>query len=206
LFRTCIYSISAIAYIVIATASIAGEPKAAELEHRLLSADKIELFSLVPDYYRLEYDKALVEKHKAEGRFPAVWPQDHPKFEDMGFHGNKVLGSVVVKNATVRRQVAQQLVRSFRERNPGAECFEPHHGVRIYDKDTTADVVICFDCGRKDTYGVKNDPPGVGADVPPLLYTLFRRYDIPYEGPKPHGVEENDTAGSNSKVRRARPR
>jgi hypothetical protein len=219
-FRTRLWRLGAIASIVITSGSIAAESKHAdtanaqahdkakskpaqesELERRLLSAEKIELFSLVPEFYQLEYQKAVVEQHKAEGRFPVVWPKDHPKFEEMGFHGHKVLGSVVVKNPTVRRQVAQQLIRSFRESSPGAECFEPHHGVRLYDKDTTADLVICFDCGRKDTYGVDNDLPGVGAHVPPLLYTLFRRYDIPYEGPRPPGMEDEETTGSRHKPR-----
>lgn len=160
-----------------------SKPTVSNLERKLLAADKLELFSLSPNYYMIQRSKAYVPGQ----------PQPAEPPVEQGFHDHKNLGSIVIRNPKARRRVAEQLVQNFHKPGSGAECFEPHHGLRIYEKGTTVDLVLCFDCGRMETFGM--DQPGdihVTYPVPPMFYTLFRDYNIPYEGPRPEKME-NET-------------
>ena len=169
-----------------------SKPGVCELERKLLDAEKLELFSLKPNYYRFERSKLTV---------PGQEPPAKPVAEE-GFHDHLILGSIVLKSPKVQRQLVQQLLKNFHEPGNIAECFEPHHGLRIYDKGTTADLVMCFDCGQMDTFGIRDSGDlHVGAKVPVLFYTLFRDFNIPYEGPRPHELEHDTGTTTSTKGR-----
>ena len=76
-----------------------------------------------------------------------------------GFHGWKVLGKTVVKDAEARKQVVSALARGVEE-NDGSkpDCFEPRHGIRAVQDGKTLDLVICFQCLQVKAYvGEKAD-------------------------------------------------
>jgi hypothetical protein len=80
------------------------------------------------------------------------------------FHGKKVLGVTVIKDAKTRKQLIETLKKGIEENArlnpPGvpkdamvlANCFEPRHGIRLTDKDKTVDLVICFHCLQIQVY------------------------------------------------------
>lgn len=166
------------------------------LERKLLDADKLELFSLSPNYYMFHRVKWPVP-----GQTPPEQPPEQPLAEQ-GFYGHKILGILTITHPKVRRQLARQLIENFHRPGATSECFDPHHGLRIYDKGTTVDLVLCYSCGRMNTYGLEysEDEISLGNGFPPLLYTLFRDDDIPYEGPKLEIADDVNTSTARQRV------
>ena|SRR5260370_6484365 len=88
----------------------------------LEKAEQFELFSLDPS----------VEGMKDKG----------------GFHGWKVLGKTVVKEAEVRKKILADLDKGISDSDGnGAKCFDPRHGIRAKRDGKIVDLVICFECG-----------------------------------------------------------
>jgi len=117
--------VGAVAVALIAGLGVAGDPKAHQLPDKakaiLDRAEQLELFSLDPELDR--------------------------KAGKDGFHGWKVLGQTVVKDAPARKQVVGSLYNGIAENTGnGAKCFDPRHGVRATVEGKTVDLVICFEC------------------------------------------------------------
>ncbi len=94
-------------------------PKAAKAA--LQEGDRVELFSLDPP--RLE------EK-----------PPDH-------FHGWRVLGKTLIKDAAVRKTLVGAFLQGVEDSDGAvAGCFNPRHGIRVAHKGRITDFVICFEC------------------------------------------------------------
>lgn len=94
-------------------------PKAAKAA--LQEGDRVELFSLDPA--RLE------EK-----------PPDH-------FHGWRVLGKTLIKDAAVRKTLVGAFLQGVEDSDGAvAGCFNPRHGIRVAHKGRITDFVICFEC------------------------------------------------------------
>jgi hypothetical protein len=66
-----------------------------------------------------------------------------------GFHGWKVLGKTIVKDAETRKKLLAVLKKGIADnKGEGAKCFEPRHGIRATYDGKSADLVICFACDR----------------------------------------------------------
>ena len=98
-----------------------------DLRAALENADQFELLSLDP--------KPSAEK-----------PRD-------GFHGYKVLGQTVVKDADARKKLVDALKKGVAEHDGRvADCFNPRHGIRVTQGGKTAELVICFECYQAHAY------------------------------------------------------
>src|SRR5207244_1035453 len=80
-------------------------------------------------------------------------PEDGER-EGEGFHGWKVLGRTVVRDAVARNKLADAFIAGNADAEvTQAKCFEPRHGIRLVAGDgTTTDFVICFTCRIVHTY------------------------------------------------------
>jgi hypothetical protein len=80
-----------------------------------------------------------------------------------GFHGWKILGKTVVKDASTRKQILTALDKGIAESDGnGAKCFDPRNGIRAKRGNKTVDLVICFECGWIYVFhGDKEDRQGV---------------------------------------------
>src|SRR5262245_48603699 len=99
--------------------------------------------NVLPEKARAMLDKA------DESEFVSVGPMGEGKggVKD-GFHGWKVLGKTVVKDAKIRKEILESLYGGIKESDGnGAKCFDPRHGIRATVDGKTVDVVICFECG-----------------------------------------------------------
>jgi hypothetical protein len=64
-----------------------------------------------------------------------------------GFRARKVLGTVVVKDPQVRKQILRSLYDGIAETDGnGSRCFDPRHGIRASVDGKAVDLVICFEC------------------------------------------------------------
>jgi hypothetical protein len=110
------------------------------------SADK-EKDNKIPDEARAILEKA--EEIELLSIDP-VRPVEKPKND---FHGWKVLGKTVVKDAEVRKKLVAALKKGVEE-NKGevAICFNPRHGIRASHDGKTADFLVCFECFHGHTY------------------------------------------------------
>ncbi len=116
-------------------------PVPAKVWEVLASADQLELLSLVPLSANERAEKAWGSKEK--------------------FHGDGVLGRVVLKDQEEREWLIENLEGGLRHSDQGAMCFFPHHGIRAKKGDQVVDVLICFSChwayiytteGKKEYY------------------------------------------------------
>jgi hypothetical protein len=95
----------------------------------------------IPDEARAILEKAeqieLLSLDPARG-------EEKPKDD---FHGFKVLGKTVVKDAEVRKKLIAAFEKGVAEnKGEAALCFNPRHGIRASHDGKTADFVICFEC------------------------------------------------------------
>jgi hypothetical protein len=107
-------------------------------------------------------DQARAILEKAEQMEPLSLHPDRPQEKPEGdFHGWKVLGETVVKDAETRKKLVAASARGVQE-NGGkvALCFNPRHGIRATHDGKTADFVICFECFHGHTYVGDNLPRG----------------------------------------------
>lgn len=67
------------------------------------------------------------------------------------FYGYQILGQVAVSpsDKTVLREALYTSVARAASR---AQCFHPHHGLRVTHNGKTADLVLCFSCGQMYVY------------------------------------------------------
>lgn len=74
-----------------------------------------------------------------------------------GFHGFRVLKTVVVTNSEASKKLISAFERAVME-NQGvmAACFNPRHGLRASKGDKHEDFVICFECLQVRAYGEAN--------------------------------------------------
>ena len=69
------------------------------------------------------------------------------------FHGYSILGQVNL-NADRRDKVLAALRDGIANGKPEEMmlCFNPHHGIRVTEKGSTIDYVICFECNQYVKY------------------------------------------------------
>lgn len=110
------------------------------------TADK-EQHNKIPDKARLILEKA--EEIELLSIDP-VRPVEKPKND---FHGWKVLGKTVVKDAEARKKLVAAFKKGIAEnKGEAALCFNPRHGIRASHDGKTADFLICFECFHGHTY------------------------------------------------------
>ena len=69
------------------------------------------------------------------------------------FHGDPVLGKVVIEDAKRREALIAALNRGLAASDGTmAKCFWPRHGLRAERNGTTVDYVICFECLQVATH------------------------------------------------------
>jgi hypothetical protein len=129
------------------------------------SADK-EKDNKIPDEARAILEKA--EQIELLSLDPAR-SEEKPKDD---FHGWKVLGKAVVKDAEVRKKLVAAFKKGVEE-NKGevADCFNPRHGIRATHDGKTADFVICFECFQSRVYvGDKKLDGFLNTDSPEAVF------------------------------------
>ena len=79
-----------------------------------------------------------------------------------GFHGWKILGKTMVKDAAVRKEIVTALDKGIAESDGnGAKCFDPRHGIRAQRDGKTVELVICFECMQVQGYLDKSEKSDV---------------------------------------------
>jgi hypothetical protein len=70
------------------------------------------------------------------------------------FHGFRVLGAAVIKDAETRKKLVLAFEAAVAE-NEGimAACFNPRHGIRVTRNKKQADFLICFECAQVQLFG-----------------------------------------------------
>lgn len=129
-------------------------PKALEV---LEGAEQMTLFSLEP------------------GRLP-------PNAPSAGrFHANLILGETTISNPRQRRQISDELQRVVSASDGSFPmCFEPRHGLRVTRGAATYDFLICFQCGRVDTFAGEKSIESSGLKgTPGFLNDILRAANIP---------------------------
>jgi hypothetical protein len=131
----------------------------------LESPDEIEVMSIQP--------MVLVESEDGEGSVER--PGTGPGF----LHGYRIRGVARVPTADRRRTVAQALVTANREGIGWANCFDPHHAVRVSKGGQVAEMLICFWCGNVKVIGPGTHaamcPIGFGSSAKRVLQRELRR-------------------------------
>lgn len=89
----------------------------------------------------------------------SVDPKPQKEDEKDGFHGHKVLGKTAVKDADVRKQLVEALVKGMEGEITPAKCFNPRHGIRATHDGKTVELLICFECAQLQVY---DGPAGQG--------------------------------------------
>ena len=81
-------------------------------------------------------------------------PAHRKKIVKPNFHGYKVLGTTLVKDAETRKELVTAFESGVVE-NQGLEmfCFNPRHGIRVTRDGKNVDFVICFECLEVQVYG-----------------------------------------------------
>jgi hypothetical protein len=129
------------------------------------SADK-EKSNKIPDKARAILEKAeQIELLSIDPERPKENPKDD-------FHGWKVLGKTVVKDAEVRKKLVAAFQKGVEEnKGEAALCFNPRHGIRASHDGKTADFLICFECFHGHTYvGEKEIEGFLTTDSPEAVF------------------------------------
>src|SRR5262245_20526938 len=109
-------------------------------------------------------------------------PQEKPKDE---FHGWKVLGRTVVKDADTRKAIRAAISKGVAESQGVAGCFNPRHGIRATSGGKTVDLVICFECWWMEVHvGGKWFAVWTSGSPEPTLDKVLRDANVPL-APKP---------------------
>jgi hypothetical protein len=118
------YPLSLCLAALLAVAVAAGDRSPSREARAILDkAKQLELYSLEPD-----------EKEAA------VNPNG-------GFHGWKILGMTVVKDAGDRKKLLGAFYKGLKDsKGDMAKCFNPRHGIRAAAGGKSVDAVICFEC------------------------------------------------------------
>jgi hypothetical protein len=116
----------------------------------LLAADAT---NKIPDSARVALEKA--EQFELLSLDPERHQNRWPKYE---FHGWRILGSMMIKDAEARNDLVTALKKSVEENNNMvARCFNPRHGIRVIYDGKTNDLVICFQCLQVLVYQCDDD-------------------------------------------------
>lgn len=130
--------------------------------------------------------KAILEKSEKFELF-SLDPAAGDKNKD-GFHGWKILGATIIKDADVRARIVAALEKGV-ENGPanGAKCFDPRHGIRVTKDNKTVDFVICFECRYVAVFAAdKHLKTCLTTDDPqPVFDTVLKEAKVPL--PKPAG-------------------
>jgi hypothetical protein len=115
-------------------------------------------------------------------------PDPEKKTRKDGFHGWKVLGQTLIKDAKVRKDLVAAFKKGVEE-NDGivADCFIPRHGIRIKHEGKTVDLVICFQCLKVYLYvdGKREKGFLVTRSPQPLFNQVLKSAGVPLpKGPE----------------------
>lgn len=97
------------------------------------------------------------------------------------FHANIILGQTTISNPGQRRQISHELQRVVSASDGGFPmCFEPRHGLRVTRGAATYDFLICYQCGRVDTFVGEESIESSGLKGTPRLFNdILRAANIP---------------------------
>jgi hypothetical protein len=106
--------------------------------------------------------------------------------EDVGddadhFHGWRVLGKTVIDDFSAREKLIAVLNRAVKNSEGfAAECFDPRHGIRAIQDGGTAELLICFECGRMHAYldGRRLPLEYMSSAEQPVFDNMLRRANI----------------------------
>jgi hypothetical protein len=97
------------------------------------------------------------------------------------FHGQVILGEVVISKPEQCRQVSDELKRAVNASDGTMHmCFVPRHGLRVTRVGVTYDFVICYECGRVDTWLGEKRVEATGlTGKPDVFNAILRAANIP---------------------------
>jgi hypothetical protein len=96
------------------------------------------------------------------------------------FHGWRVLGRTEVEAKSAGPVVADVLRLGAEEGGAGYLCFDPRHGIRAFGPDGVVELVLCFECGYAEVYGVSWVKGfGVGPTPQATFDRLLREGGVP---------------------------
>src|SRR5262245_6725574 len=119
-----------------------------------------------------------------------------------GFHGWKILGSLEITDAELRRQIAETFIDGIQSSSGlFAQCFDPRHGISVSRRGSTYDFIICFHCMRAYIYDGEGEPMkrrSTNSAVEELLNKTLAAAKIPLPRPanapvNPHDVNSSST-------------
>ena len=128
--------------------------------------------------------KAALEK-ATEWELSSLDPEYQKDPPKDGFHGWKILGKTIVKDADIRKTLLAALEKGAKENDGSvAKCFDPRHGIRIKDGDKTIDLVICFMCYQTQVFaGDKHTGGYLTTGSPqPALDKVLKDAKVPLPG------------------------
>jgi hypothetical protein len=104
------------------------------------------------------------------------------------FQGAKVLGSVVVENAGVRRRLMDRIILANRYSLGGLLCLGAEYGVRVRHGAAILDLTFCFDCSQVWVHGSDGyyDGGTVASFPVSFLNTILTKAGIPLPPPQEH--------------------
>jgi hypothetical protein len=112
------------------------------LSYTSASVKAADLTNKIPEAVRTALENA--ERFELLSLNPNAQPNQRPNEQ---FHGWRILGSTVVKDAETRNDLVTALKKGVEEnKGMAANCFNPRHGIRVSRDGNTNDLVICFEC------------------------------------------------------------
>jgi hypothetical protein len=110
-------------------------------------------------------------------------PQPNENVAESDFHGYKVLGVAVIRDAETRKNLVSVFETAVAE-NEGimAACFNPRHGIRVTRNRQHADFVICFECAQVHVTGEVQGEFLITNSAEALFDTVLRTRGLPRAG------------------------
>jgi hypothetical protein len=119
-----------------------------------------------------------------------------------GYHGWKILGSLEITDAELRRQIADTLIDGI-QTSSGlfAQCFDPRHAIRVSRARSAYDFIICFHCMRAYIYEGDGEPMkrcSTNTAVEEMLNKILADAKIPLPRPANATVNRQDMNSSSA--------
>ncbi len=108
---------------------------------------------------------------------------DAPKFASdvERFHEKPVLGKKLITDTNERQLIWDALNKGIQESNgDAANCFWPHHGLRIEQDGIQTDFLICFHCYQIEIYArAKKETALTTASAQPVFNQILNAANVP---------------------------
>lgn len=121
-------------------------------------------------------------EHADEVTLYSLNPTRLERSDDGFFHYHAILGSTVVSDIGARKNLMDGLENAVLE-NDGSKpaCFEPRHGIRVKQGETSVDLVICFRCFQVQVHatGRPMDDFAISDSPQPTFDKVLRDANVP---------------------------